>query len=261
MKLSDNGIRLIKRFEGYHRKLPDGGCIAYRCPAGVWTIGYGTTAGVKPGLIWTEAQAEAALRDDVVRFESAVLRLVRVPLNQNQFDALVSFTYNVGEGALAKSSVLRCVNAGDMAGAARAFALWNKAGGKVLPGLVERRAREAALFARPVAEEVPVDAPIMPQQVDVPPDTPVGSRKWSLTQWLRGLFGGGAAAGATTKAASDAGFDPFGVITQLASFMQAYGIQIAIVACVLGYLAAEALKVWQQQDVEEGRSVSSREVQ
>lgn len=251
MKLSDNGVRLIKRFEGYHRKLPDGGCIAYRCPAGIWTIGYGTTSGVKPGLIWTEAQAEAALRDDVVRFESAVLRLVRVPLNQNQFDALVSFTYNVGEGALAKSSVLRCVNAGDMAGAARAFALWNKAGGKVLPGLVERRAREAALFTRPVPEEVAVDAPNMPQQVDVPAEAPEGSRKIAAARM-----------GESTVVGGGLGFAGLmSYVNDGASFLKTYGIEIGLLAAfaIVAYFAA--IRHFTKQDYEDGSYVPSGERQ
>jgi lysozyme len=204
MHLSDNGIRLIKRFEGYHRRLPDGGCIAYRCPANVWTIGYGTTSGVAAGLIWTEAQAEAALRDDVGRFEAAVHRLVSAPLNQNQFDALVSFTYNVGEGNLAKSSVLRCVNSGDMAGAARAFHLWNKAKGKVLAGLVERRAREAALFARPVPEEEAIAVPNMPQEVDPPADKPVGSRKIATARMGENTLLGRRATSSRASAAASA---------------------------------------------------------
>lgn len=250
MKLSDNGIRLIKRFEGYHRKLPDGGCIAYRCPAGVWTLGYGSTAGIKPGMIWTEAQAEAALRDDVRRFESAVLRLVRVPLNQNQFDALVSFTYNVGEGALAKSSLLRAVNAGDMAAAARAFALWNKAKGKVLPGLVERRAREAALFTRPVPEEEAIGVPNMPQEVDAPADKPVGSRKIATARVGEGTALGGLGLATLMSYINDG-----------ATFLKTYGIEIGLLAAfvIVAYFAA--IKHFTRQDYEEGSYVPSRERQ
>jgi len=164
MKISQAGIDLIKEFEGYLKRTTDGGCEAYRCPAGVWTIGWGCTEGVKPGMVWTREQAEFALRRELARFEAAVNRLVSVPINQHQFDALVSFAYNCGEGALAKSTILKRLNAGDMAGAASAFSMWTKGGGRVLPGLVRRRQRESALFLSESAP-IPVDAPQMAQAV------------------------------------------------------------------------------------------------
>jgi lysozyme len=169
MQLSDNGLRLIKGFEGYHRLLPDGSCTTYYCPANVLTLGYGCTVGIKEGDTWTEAQAEDALRKEIAKHEAAVTRLVTVELNQNQADALISFSYNCGSGALATSTLLKRVNAQDWAAAGREFGRWNKGGGKVLPGLVARRAREAALFAKP-AETDPV--PTMPQAVDPPPAAP-----------------------------------------------------------------------------------------
>lgn len=162
MNLSEDGFRLIRSFEGYHKRLEDGRCIAYRCPAGVWTIGYGCTEGVKEGMIWTAEQAENGLRREIAKHEAAVNRLVTVEINQNQFDALVSLSYNIGSGALSKSSVLKKTNAGNFTAAAQAFAAWNKGGGKVLPGLVSRRAREAALFMKPAAAP---EAPFMPQNV------------------------------------------------------------------------------------------------
>ena len=143
MQISKAGLDLIKQFEGLYLK-------AYRCPAGVPTIGYGHTAGVAMGQTITQQQADDYLRRDVRQFERAVARLVTVPLTQGQFDALVSFAFNLGEGALAQSTLLRLLNAGDYAGAAAQFDRWNKAGGRVLPGLVRRRAAERALFeARP----------------------------------------------------------------------------------------------------------------
>lgn len=143
MQISKAGLDLIKEFEGLYLK-------AYRCPAGVPTIGYGHTAGVVMGQTITKQQADDYLRRDVRQFERAVARLVSVPLTQGQFDALVSFAFNLGEGALAQSTLLRLLNAGDYAGAAAQFDRWNKAGGRVLPGLVRRRAAERALFeARP----------------------------------------------------------------------------------------------------------------
>ena len=143
MQISKAGLDLIKQFEGLYLN-------AYRCPAGVPTIGYGHAAGVAMGQTITQQQADDYLRRDVRQFERAVSRLVRVPLTQGQFDALVSFAFNLGEGALAQSTLLRLLNAGDYAGAAAQFDRWNKAGGCVLPGLVRRRAAERAMFeARP----------------------------------------------------------------------------------------------------------------
>lgn len=165
MKLSSEGLRLVKSFEGYHTKLPDGGCKAYRCPAGVWTCGFGCTEGVTANTQWTEAEATERLATEIAKFEAAVLRHVTVPLNQNQFDALVSFAYNCGEGALKKSTLLKFVNKEQWEKAAKQFPRWNRGGGRVLPGLVARRAREAALFMKPVEKP---DEPYMPQAVEPP---------------------------------------------------------------------------------------------
>lgn len=142
MKTSPNGRALIRKAEGDR-------LTAYYCPAGVLTIGVGHTGpDVKPGMTITQAQSDALLSADLAKFEAAVSRNVKVPLTQNQFDALVSFTYNLGEGALRSSTLLRMLNAGDYTGAAAQFARWDKAGGKVLAGLTKRRAAEAALFSR-----------------------------------------------------------------------------------------------------------------
>lgn len=138
-RTSEKGINLIKHFEGLRLS-------AYTCSAGVLTIGYGTTAGVKEGQVITKDRAEELLLDDVKRFEDQVLRLVKVPLTQGQLDALVSFTYNLGAANLGNSTLLRLLNAGDYKGAAAQFDRWTKAGGKALPGLVKRRAAERALF-------------------------------------------------------------------------------------------------------------------
>lgn len=139
MKISQKGLDLIKRFEGLRLD-------AYICPGNVWTIGYGSTRGVKQGDRITKERAEELLREDVARFESPVRRLVKVPLEQHQFDALVSFAFNVGSGALGSSTLLRLLNAGDYAGAAAQFDRWNRAGGQVLAGLTRRRAAERAMF-------------------------------------------------------------------------------------------------------------------
>ena len=163
MKLSDEGLRLICSFEGYHTKQEDGSCKAYRCPAGVWTCGWGCTEGVDAHTHWSEAEAKERYRKELEKFEAAVLRHVKVPLNQNEFDALVSFSYNCGEGALQRSTLLKKLNAEKRTEAAKQFASWNKGGGRVLKGLVARRAREAALFLKPIEKP---EEPYMPQSVE-----------------------------------------------------------------------------------------------
>ncbi|MEX5074866.1 lysozyme [Enterobacter cloacae] len=144
MQTSDKGIALIKEFEGC--KLT-----AYQDSVGVWTIGYGWTqpVGGKPiraGMTIKQETAERLLKTGLVSYESDVCRLVKVGLTQGQFDALVSFTYNLGARSLSTSTLLRKLNTGDYAGAADEFLRWNKAGGKVLNGLTRRREAERALF-------------------------------------------------------------------------------------------------------------------
>ena len=151
MKISEKGLSMIERFEGCLLK-------ASNKLDGVWTIGYGQTGRyygkrVRRGMTTTKALAHAWLRDHSIKtYEDAVTQAVKVPLNQNQFDALVSFAYNVGVGALKQSTTLRKLNAGDYAGAADALTMWTKCNGKVLAGLVRRRKEERALFLTPVTQ-------------------------------------------------------------------------------------------------------------
>lgn len=147
MNTNDAGLALIKEFEGLRLE-------AYRCAAGVLTIGYGHTSAagsptVRKGLKISKAEADEILRLDLAKFEQEVANIIKVPVTANQFSAMVSLAFNVGPGAFAKSSVARFVNAKQLDKAAKAFALWSKAGGKTLPGLVRRRAAEAALFITP----------------------------------------------------------------------------------------------------------------
>ncbi len=134
-------LDLIKKFEGLY-------LTAYLCPADVWTIGYGHTKSVKPGMVITEAEADRLLEQDVAWVKAAVVGAVKVPLTANQTSALYSFVFNVGAGAFRSSTLLRKLNAGDYAGAQAQFRRWNKAGGKVLRGLTRRRAAEAKLFGK-----------------------------------------------------------------------------------------------------------------
>lgn len=139
MKTSDHGVRFIQRFEGLRLD-------AYLCSAGVWTIGWGHTLGVKMGDKITQAQADAFLREDLEPCERAVAELVKVPLSQGQHDSLVSFIFNLGRGAFASSTLLKCLNRGDYEGAAAQFEKWCFAGKKLIPGLLKRRHAEAAMF-------------------------------------------------------------------------------------------------------------------
>lgn len=142
MRTSQSGLSLIKSFEGLRLQ-------AYQDAVGVWTIGYGATRGVKSGMSISKEQAERMLLNDVQRFEPEVQRLITAPLNQNQWDALLSFTYNLGATNLESSTLRRLLNAGNYAAAAEQFARWNKAGGQVLAGLTRRRQAERDLFLEP----------------------------------------------------------------------------------------------------------------
>lgn len=139
LRTNSAGLDIIKESEGLELK-------AYICPAGVWTIGYGHTKDVKPGDVLTEEQAENLLIDDLKIYEGYVRKYVNVDLNKNQFSALVSFVYNIGPLNFKNSTLRRKLNKKLFAEAANEFSRWNKAGGKILPGLVKRRAKEKALF-------------------------------------------------------------------------------------------------------------------
>ena len=188
MKLSDQGLDLIKEFEGYLTKQSDGSCKAYQCQAGVWTCGWGCTEGVGPNTHWTAAEATAALAREMGKHEAAVVKALTVPVSQSQFDALVSFCYNCGPGAL--KSLVKPLNAGDARGTAAKFAEFNKFTDpvdrvkKVSRGLVRRRAREADVFAAEIEPEKPAS---MPQAV-VTPKEPVPL--WQKVTGVLGLTGG-----------------------------------------------------------------------
>lgn len=137
------GTDLIKEFEGFKSK-------AYQDIVGIWTIGYGTThindTPVVIGMTCTTEQAEEYLQDELKTIIASIDKLVKVPLNQNQFDALVSFCYNLGGHALATSTLLKKLNTGDYIGAADQFLKWDHAGGKKVPGLTRRRIAERELW-------------------------------------------------------------------------------------------------------------------
>lgn len=166
MEVDDEGLRFIEGFEGWKKKMPDGRYCAYQAvfngKKDVPTIGPGLTEGVLMGMIWTRDECSAAFKKELVKHEAAINRMVTVDMSQHQFNALVSLSYNVGIGAVKRSTVLKKFNAGDITGAAEAFKLFSKAGGAPVAGLIRRRAAEAAMFLDPDGDEINP----MPQKVD-----------------------------------------------------------------------------------------------
>ncbi|MBC8032306.1 MAG: lysozyme [Pyrinomonadaceae bacterium] len=144
-------IKLVQEFEGCEKKRGDGSFNAYPDPGSggdPWTIGWGTTGpDVKPGVTWTQQQCDDRFSQDLNKFAEGVANIIGdAATTQPQFDAMVSFAYNLGQGNLTKSTLLKKHKAGDYAGAANEFGKWNKAAGKVMKGLTRRRAAEAALY-------------------------------------------------------------------------------------------------------------------
>lgn len=191
MKTSKAGLDLIKKWEGCRLK-------AYRDSAGVLTIGYGLTsaAGIIPvteGLTITQAQADDYLARALVKYEAAVEKAITRPMTQPQFDAMTSLCYNIGPGEFPGSSVARRFNEGNISGAADAFLMWTKAGGKELQGLVKRRHDERKLFlsaGKPVEAAPQPQAPIPPPAPETPPAaSPVPpAASHNAMAWLVGMI-------------------------------------------------------------------------
>lgn len=186
MKMSANGLKLLIREEGKRNK-------AYRDSKGVWTIGVGHTseAGapkVTPGLVISDEEVQEILSRDIKTFEDVIAKYVKVPLNQNQYDALVSLVFNIGEGNFMKSTVRRLLNDGHYNRAGEAFLMWKKAGND--PDiLLPRRKREMKLFMTPVKESI-TEAPTEPVQPVVPvpaPTLPEPSSNW-LVRLLKSIL-------------------------------------------------------------------------
>lgn len=191
MNMSQAGIdALLKKFEGCKLK-------AYRCPANVCTIGYGHTSAagapeVTDGMTITQKQADDILRQDLVKYETAVHDMVKQPLTQHQFDVLVDFAYNAGTGALKSSTLLKKINAGDFDAVPAELMKWTKGGGKVLPGLVRRRQAESAWWS--AGDDHPVDAEDQRTEPDpVPVRTMAESKQGNAAVITAGLGGLGAA--------------------------------------------------------------------
>lgn len=240
MNTSKAGLDLIKQFEGLRLK-------AYKCPADVWTIGYGHTSAagqpaVKSGMSITEAQANKILASDLGQYEDAINNSVKVELTQNQFDALVSFVYNVGIGAFQKSTLLKKLNAGQYDAVPAELMKWTKGGGKELPGLVRRRRAEAALW-RGVD-----DSKAIKQDARVEPDTPQPSK--TMMQSKEGnaaLVTGGAAAVSAANDVARQAKETGDSITSLLDLLK----NPTFIVLLLVVIAAAAIWYWRWQRLKE----------
>lgn len=197
--ISKNGVDLVKKFEGLHKVGKDGKIRAYRCPAGRWTCGFGSTKGVRSNTVWTRAEAEERLMLDLKEHESVVKQSVTVPLTQGQYDALVSFVYNLGGGNFRSSTLLKLLNQGKYDEVPEQFMRWNKArvDGKLTPlkGLTRRRAAEAAIFAADAKLPSETGGPVMPQKVEASAQKPLAKSK---TMAGAGIAGAATALGEIT---------------------------------------------------------------
>lgn len=230
--INSEGIALVKDFEGCELK-------AYKCPAGVWTIGYGHTGpDVKPGLKITQARANALLSQDLAKAAEAVSQACQRGPNPNQLAAMTSLAFNIGHAAFTKSTVLKAHNRGDTTAAGRSFMMWTKArvNGKLteMPGLVARRARESALYLKAAT---PADRTAMPQVLVSPP-----SAAASNTVVGTGIAGGAVGLAATADAVrqvSDIAYSS-GPIIDLIKYAPYILVIVALGA--LGYVIWRRLK-------------------
>ena len=240
MHMSVEGIdALLKKFEGCKLK-------AYKCPAGIWTIGYGHTSAagapeVVQGMTITQAEANDILRQDLVKYETGVKALVKQPLTQRQFDVLVDFAYNAGVGALKSSTLLKKINAGEFDAVPAELMKWTKGGGKVLPGLVNRRRAEAGWWRSLDAE--PIDEQEQRAEPDaIVPKTMVESKQGNAALLTAGL-GSVAAAKEVAAQAQDAS-DTLGAFLNLLS-----NPNFVIMVVVVGL--AGAIWFWRKKHMEE----------
>tara|TARA_B110000908_G_scaffold168009_1_gene222048 strand:- start:388 stop:1119 length:732 start_codon:yes stop_codon:yes gene_type:complete len=179
--ISADGIALIKRFEGLHKVQSDGTVSSYRCPAGKWTVGWGSCKGVRSGMKITVAEAEDRLAADIREHEHFVKQYVTVPLTQGQYDSLVSFVFNLGGGAFRSSTLLSKLNKGLYDDVPEQLMRWNKArvNGQLTPlkGLTRRRAAEAAIFSKDAKLPSDEGGPIAPQKVTASTTKPLRKSK------------------------------------------------------------------------------------
>ena len=237
MKMSQEGInKLLKPFEGC--KL-----VSYRCPAGIWTIGIGHTSAaglpdVMAGLKITEDQANSILKADLVKFESYVNAMVKVPLSQNQYDVLVDVAYNIGPAALKNSTLLKRVNAKEFDKVPDELLKWTKGGGKILPGLVRRRHAEIAWWNESLADD-DQEPRITP---DVVPSKTMAKSKQGNAAIVSGTLG---ALGAAKEIAAQAQ-DASDTATQIIGLAHNTNFLIMSVVVALG----AAIWYWRSQNME-----------
>lgn len=229
MNINQKGVALIVEFEGFRSE-------AYLCPAGVWTVGYGSTKGVKQGDRITMYDAKERLKKELAEFEAGVMSALTLPPNENEFSACVVLAYNIGIAGFKSSSVVKAHNRGDKEAAARAFNLWNKAtvGGvkKTLPGLTRRRLAEAALYLTPVAQfEVE-----MPQAIE--PERPMTA---STINRASVVAGGTASIAAVSEVVNAVNEVKYGVSALGDWFVPALLVAVVVLA---GYIIYER---WQQR--------------
>ena len=236
MRMSAEGLALVKEFEGLRLK-------AYKCPANVWTIGYGHTSAagspeVNPGMEITKDEAEEILKRDMVQYEAGVERLVKVKLTQGQFDALVDFAYNAGVGALAKSTLLKRVNEERFDDVPAEFMKWTKGGGKELPGLVRRRRAEVKLW-RGLDEA----APVSHDETRAEPDTPAPKKSIVQSKEANGaVVAGGAGAIAAVQ-------EIMPVIKEGGEILSS--INMTVIICITIMIAAAAIWYFRKQRLDE----------
>jgi lysozyme len=213
MKLTTAGINLIKRYEGLR-------LTAYRCPASVLTVGYGHTSAagaplVTEGMKITKAEADKILRNDLKKFEDGVRSSLTRTIPPAAFSACVSLAFNIGLGAWNRSTVRRVINAGKFGDAPRALQLFNKAGGKVLPGLVRRRAEEAKMMADGFKGQ--------PEETRMQPDEPQGK---PMIKSTTNIAAGVTAAAGITAATKD-------IVDNTASIFSAQNALILVLMAVI----------------------------
>jgi len=245
--MSQGGLdALLKKFEGCKLK-------AYLCPAGVCTIGYGHTSAagapmVNDGMIITQADAEDILKRDIVKYEIAVMDLVKVKLTQNQFDVLVDFAYNAGVGNLKSSTMLKKINSGDLDAVPAELMKWTKGGGKVLPGLVRRRQAAGAWWTAGAEPTTPEQVFDHEQEHRLEPDAPspqrtmANSKQGNAALLTAGLGSVGVAkeVAAQAKDASDVADQFMGLLSNT---------NFVIMVAIIG--AGAAIWFWRKKNMDE----------
>ena len=236
--VSQEGIDLVKRFEGLHKLKDDGMVHAYRCPAGKWTCGYGATKGVRSGVKWTVQEAEQRLIDDLEEHGKIVKKYVNVPLSQSQYDAITSFVFNLGAGNFKSSTLLKKLNMGDYDAVPEQIMRWNKArvDGKLTPlrGLTRRRAAEAAIFSKDAQLPSDEGGPTMPQK-----PTAEAPKSLAKSKTMAGVGLAGAATGLNEVA---------GQLQGLVAY--ADSLKTIFLICAIGGIALAAYARW--KDNKEG---------